>query len=807
MNNNLWVIPNNGNNSDNNNFSNSNVNVNTVVQSNNVDNSKSNKAIDISKLKYFVAIIGDGKVRSVCLNDFEKDIITFGRAADNDIVLSSNLVSSKHGYFSISNGMFSVYDNQSKNGVFVNNVRCNTGFMLKDGDTIKVDNPDKPLNIGIIMIITVGEQDDKWIEFNLANKSSVVIGRSNECDIVLDRVSISVKHAKITNDGTGYYISSFDGKSGVILNNSILKGQMLLKDKDVILINNIMLIYNDNKIIYRKHDAGVRLDAIDIVKTVRLKGKKKDISQHVDFTANPGEFIAFVGGSGAGKSTFLKCISGVSKPSSGKVLINGSDLFNNYSVLKNLIGYVPQENIIFDDLSLKDMLKYAANLRMPDDATENEKNNRIKEVLEIVELSDKKDVMIKNLSGGQKKRACIAVELIADPKLFFLDEPTSGLDPGTERSIMKTLRKMADSGKTIILVTHNTLNLHLCDKVVFFGYGGKLCFDGKPQDALSFFKVNDFVDIYNMLNTNTDDWHDMFNKSSYKKNNDIDVVDSNSGNNQKTKSFFKQFITLLSRKMKTLFNNKQQLTLLFGQAPLIAILLSLVVTDNIFYSYEETKAILFTLSTAAIWIGLLDSIQEVCKERVILEKEFMADLRLDAYLCSKVIYLFIISLLQAILLITSFVLVVDVPHTALILNWYADSILIIFMTIFSASSMGLLVSSVSKDSAVALTMPTLLLVPQLLFSGMLFPLNGIVDKVSNFILCRWSVEALGSINDLNSLVSAVQEAIPGYVREIENYYTFTIEHLTYDLSIIALMTVILICVSYFLLKRQLEGGK
>ena len=284
----------------------------------------------------------------------------------------------------------------------------------------------------------------------------------------------------------------------------------------------IKLIYDNDKILYQSNEHGVKIEAIDIVKTVKVKSKKKNISEHVDFVANPGEFIAFVGGSGAGKSTFMKCISGVTRATSGRVLLNGVDLYENYSVLKNLIGYVPQENIIFDDLTLFDMLKYAANLRMPEDATKEEKLNRINEVLEIVEMLDKKDVMIKSLSGGQQKRACIAVELIADPHLFFLDEPTSGLDPGTERSLMKTLRKMSDSGKTIILVTHNTLNLHLCDKVVFFGYGGKLCFDGKPEDALKFFKVDDFVDIYNKINEDVDSWKEKFKKSNIKEKEESD---------------------------------------------------------------------------------------------------------------------------------------------------------------------------------------------------------------------------------------------------------------------------------------------
>lgn len=789
-------------------------NLNALVKqkNNNInnDNNVNNNIRDVEKvntLKCMVTIIGDGKVRDVCLDDFNKNIITFGRSDNNDIILSSSIVSSNHGYFSINNGNVNIFDDRSKNGLFVNDMRCNNSMTLKNGDAIKIDNPDTPLSSGILMIITICEIANKWMEFSLARKLSVIIGRSNDCDIILDRVSISAKHAKITYDGSGYYISSFDNKSGVILNNSILYGRKLLKNKDIIVINNIRLIYNDNKIIYQKYDIGVRLDAIDVVKTVILKGKKKHISQHVDFNANSGEFIAFVGGSGAGKSTFLKCISGVTKPTSGKVLINGNDLFNNYSVLKNLIGYVPQDNIIFDDLTLGDMLKYSANLRMPDDATIDEKANRIKEVLDIVELADKKDVMIRNLSGGQQKRACIAVELLADPKLFFLDEPTSGLDPGTERSIMKTLRKMANSGKTIILVTHNTLNLHLCDKVVFFGYGGKVCFDGRPQDALTFFNSDDFVDIYNMLNADTDEWHGKFNKSSFKKNTDVKASENNYSHRSKRKSFPKQLSTLLLRRLKLLFNNKYQMLLLFGQAPLIALLFSLVVTDELFYSYEETKSILFAIATASIWIGLLNSIQEVCKERVILEKEFMADLRVGAYLTSKVVYLLLLSLLQAILFVGAFVLIIDVPQNGLLYAWYIESIVVVFLTIFSSSSLGLAVSSISKDSSVALTMPTLLLIPQILYSGMLFPLEGMVEKVSNFILCRWSVEALGTVNDLNSLISEVQAVIPGFVREVETYYTFTINHLTYDLAIIGLMTIILIIVSYYFLKSQLESGR
>lgn len=354
------------------------------------------------KIKYIITIIGDNYIKNISLNDYESNKITFGRSEDNDIVLPSLLVSQHHGYFIIDDGSIRVFDENSKNGIFVNSVKAKDSY-LNDGDFIKIDNPNNPLSIGILMVITIGEKANKWVSFPLRDKKNVLIGRGEDCDIVFNRISVLLKHAKITKLDKGHYISAYNNKGSIILNNNILVGQKLLKDKDVIIINNIKLIYNKNSILYQLYDEGVRLDAIDIVKTIKVKGKKKDIAQHINFSATPGQFIAFIGGSGAGKSTFLKCISGISKPTSGKVLVNGSDLFNNYSALKNLIGYVPQENIIFNDLTLIDMLKYSANLRMPDDVTYQEKINRINNVLEIVELSDKKDVMIRNLSGGQKK--------------------------------------------------------------------------------------------------------------------------------------------------------------------------------------------------------------------------------------------------------------------------------------------------------------------------------------------------------------------------------------------------------------------
>ena len=174
---------------------------------------------------------------------------------------------------------------------------------------------------------------------------------------------------------------------------------------------------------------------------------------------------------------------------------------------------------------------------------------------------------------------------------------------------------------------------------------------------------------------------------------------------------------------------------------------------------------------------------------------------------SKILYLALLALIQSFLLVTAFKIFVDVPVKGVVWSWYLETVVVIFITILSASTIGLVVSSLSKDSSVAMTYAPLLLVPQLLFSGMLFPLEGAVDAISNFILCRWSVEAMGTTNDLNSLVSAIQEVIPGYVRDSESYYIFTSQHFFNDVLIIALMSIILVGICYGILKKKLESGR
>ncbi len=754
---------------------------------------------------YFLTILDDNGLKSINLSSFGKAKITFGSSEENDIVLASNAVDYSQGYLEINEYGVLAVNTSSSIPMFGNNNKIFDNVYLSEGSFIKIIDSTLESSLGVLMIMSINQNLDEWKPYTLSN-GNLSIGSSGSCDIILSPAGVAKHHATIRHSLNKTFIFDESSINGVYVNGSKIPVStgVALKNLDVILIGNTKIILHDDKLFYQIFERGIRLDAIDIVKRVRIKFKVREISSHVSMTINPSEFVAFVGGSGAGKSTFMKCISGVDKPTSGTVLLNGENLYANYENLKYNIGYVPQDDIVFSNLTLHDMLQYAAKLRMPDNTSRKDRNQRIKEVLEIVNLSDFESSYIRQLSGGQRKRASIAVELLADPNLFFLDEPTSGLDPGTERSIMKTLRKMSQMGKTIILVTHNTLNLHLCDKVAFFGDGGHLCFYGPPQDALTFFGVDDFVDIYTLINENQEYWYEKF-QSTQTPTVRKEVQKSKSNNIvNKKKSFFKQLIILIRRYIKLISNDFQQLLILFAQAPIVAILLSIVTTDDLYKSYDDTKAILFSIGCAAIWLGLLNSVQEICKEKVILQKEHMADLKLSAYILSKFIVQGLLAFIQSWILVFIFQKIVGTSEYSILIDSFWDIQIICFLSILSSATMGLFISAAVKNSNIAMTILPLILVPHLLFSGMLFKLEGAADFISNFILCRWTVEGLGTSANLNALTHMVQTINPMLEVEAEEYFTFTIEHMQHIIGIILLMTFVLLVGSYIVLRKNVD---
>src|SRR5437764_10125180 len=233
---------------------------------------------------------------------------------------------------------------------------------------------------------------------------------------------------------------------------------------------------------------GVRIDVADLSRRVRLRsGEERVLLDAASFTVAPGELVAIIGPSGAGKTTLLETIAGLSPASSGSVRFDGIDLRANVHMFRGVLGYVPQDDIIHADLPLENTLRYAARLRLPSSVSRAEMDAAVRGAMDGVGLSGQADVRVGSLSGGQRKRASIAVELLTQPHVFFLDEPTSGLDPVTSAELVARLRRLADGTATVVFTTHSIADLTHCDRVVFMARGGSVGFVGTLDEAFDRF--------------------------------------------------------------------------------------------------------------------------------------------------------------------------------------------------------------------------------------------------------------------------------------------------------------------------------
>lgn len=727
--------------------------------------------------QYITIFDGSAPPREIDLASFKKNEVTFGRAnasEKQDIELSSRIVSRQHGKFLFDGTRWHIEDTESKNGILHSDAYI-VKRPLNEGDIFRIDSRSEERSDGVLIIVSSDLAETSWIRYPI-EKNRLVIGRDNHSDIFLPHVSVSRTHAIIQKNDKGWLIQDVNSANGTFHNDVQLNGSAYLHEKDVISITNTKIIFTSTALFSCTYHRGISVEARNIVVT-RGKGDKSFItSDHINMDIKPGELVSIIGGSGAGKSTIMNVLCGYLAPTEGNVYINGINLYQNFSALKKLFGYVPQQDIVFNNLTLYDMLKYTAKLRLPPDMDEQDENKVIDNAIAMVDLKDKRDSLIKTLSGGQKKRASIAVELLSDPKLLFLDEPSSGLDPGTERSLMLSLRKMADAGKTIILVTHSTLQLSLCDKIAFMGKGGRLCFFGNEADAKSFFGVDDIVDIYAKITNAAPEWRNKY-ESSCEINRHAQERHLQSGANAQEKVQFRQLGVLCKRYAKLVWNDRQRLILLMAQAPLLAALIALVANGQQFVQYEMSKSLLFALSCSGFWVGMLNAIQEICKERTILKREYMTGLSLTFYVLSKIAVLGVLCFIQSLMLTGVFSLLVGLPDDGVMLAPILEIFFTTWITSTSAATMGLFVSSLFTNPDRAMTVAPLLLMPQMLFSGLLFKLSGGTEIISWFAICRWSMEGYGSTADLNALPTTLQQQGLQVVRETEKFYEVSSGHM------------------------------
>lgn len=752
------------------------------------------------------------QLTEIRLDDYGKDQLQLGRNEEQcDIVIQDKVVSRVHGTILLQGGRIYYMDMDSSNGTFMGNAGQNrllkaaNGYVeIFDKSILRIGSVNEPDKM-VLLLFHIMPEGEVWRQKPLGSEM-ISIGRAPENEISLKHPGVSTVHCQIQREGGNYILFDNHSTNGTMVNGQNITSPIILKDKDVIQILDYQLLFSNACIYYKANVQGISLRVSNVSKFVGLGKKRKQILNNVNCEIQANEFVAIIGGSGAGKTTLMTAISGFDPDFEGHIYCNGIDLIEQFNNLKSIIGFVPQQDIIYENLTLHRMLYYTAKMKMPPDTGKEEIQQRIEEVLRMVELQDHQATYIRKLSGGQKKRASIAVELLADPKLFFLDEPTSGLDPGTEQNLMKTLSTLAkEQNKTVIMVTHTTQNLHLCDKVIFMGPGGRLCFCGNVAAAKSFYETDDLVNIYNMIASNPKGWSEHFARHSKVNTNPQAGAGKAVLQKPRREPAIRQFLILTQRYAELMKNDTPRLLVLLMQPLLIALLLKVVADENIFTILETTKSMMFALSCSGIWIGLFNSIQEICKERVIVKREYMANLKLPGYIMSKLVLQALLGFAQAAILTYVFLGLIGEERNGIFTDNFSPEILLtVWLAIMASVAMGFIISALVQTGDKAMAVAPFVLIVQLLFSGILFPLDGGVGEyISYCTMSRWSVEALGSITTLNDLEPRMQEELREQLqmpefeleRDAEDFFESTKEHVMKDWLILMGMTALFVVVS------------
>src|SRR5216683_4517796 len=538
----------------------------------------------------------------------DRPIINIGRDATNDITINDRIVSGLHLRIVRQGNQFVLIhpnpDNPRQgtlNGLLYQGrkIRGDEQFSkpLAKGDLFRIGDEN-----GTLVTLTyndgTGTQEDLLppVQPIKLTGAELTIGRKPDNTLVLSHPQVSAHHARVVREGGSYRILDLNSTNHVYINNQLTTNS-LLKLGDEIRIGPYKLIYEGNQLTQYDESNFIRIDAHNLKKS---GNNNVTLLNNISISIPPRKFVALVGGSGAGKSTLMDALNGLRPAQQGKVFYNGQDYYHNLAAFSTQIGYVPQEDIVHRDLTVERALYYAAKLRLPRDFTDEQIEQRIKEVLEDVEMTQRRKLLVKKLSGGQRKRVSIALELLANPSIFFLDEPTSGLDPGLDRKMMYLLRKLADKGHTIALVTHATNNINNCDYICFLAQGGRLVFFGPPNDAKSYFGKSDFAEIYLSLepteeNPNIPEEAEARFKLS-EENQEYFAKPLKSeplardGLKQQPKEIkrlrkrgnpWTQFVLLFQRQLELLKNDKSTLMILLVQAPLIALFLMLLIRFEI----------------------------------------------------------------------------------------------------------------------------------------------------------------------------------------------------------------------------------
>lgn len=691
--------------------------------------------------------------------------ITIGRQGFGAVIdLPGTYISRKHAEVVVTdNAELLIRDLGSTGGTYVNGVRTEE-TLLHNGDEIVFSTANDGYKLMVELFsptpdegkdttgrpstilekapmpkgMTVSGRDTSDIAKLLESKPEITIGRSEEADICLPQLTITRQHAVIKKYPNGKYtINDLESKNGTFVNGKRIAHETDITPDDDIFIGNY-------KFKLTKPAEDIRRTNAIIAEGLNRKvnGGKTTILHDIKFRIPSQEFVAVMGPSGCGKSTLLKALNGDAPATTGKVLVHGFDLYENYDYLKRMIGYVPQDDIVHRELNVENSLYYAAKLRLSGDVSEKDIQDKIDEVLTNLNINDPeiRKRKVGDLSGGQRKRVSIAVELLTDPSILFLDEPTSPLDPETIEDFLLCVRGLAQKGTTVLMVTHKPDDLYYVDKVIFLAKGGYLTYYGSKDNYLEFFDAKNVIEVY-AKNGTVEQGIEWANKlrglypasgEIHRPNKEVDKV--------RDESFFKQLFWLTVRYFNIKTNDRVNTLILLAQAPIIAGLVALIFN-------ELELSVLFLMAISAVWFGTNNAAKEIVGELPIYRRERMFNLKIMPYLFSKILVLSFFSFLQVLLFVA--IVFFTVGNDALHMNNYWGYVGVMFYLAFSSTLLGLLVSAMVSNTEKVMTIIPIVLIPQIILSGVItaIPEDSAAEVVSYGMFSRWGTESFGYVQD------------------------------------------------------------
>jgi ABC-type multidrug transport system ATPase subunit/pSer/pThr/pTyr-binding forkhead associated (FHA) protein len=597
----------------------------------------------------------------------------------------------------------------------------------------------------------------------------MLIGRDEgRVQIHLAHPQISRLHAHITLQNDRAILVDLNSANGTYLNGVLVRQPATVQAGDQIDIGPYALQFTGRMLVPCTRAENIELVARNVCRVVtnRETGKPLALLDDVTLVIRPHEFVCLLGPSGSGKTTLLTALSGRTQPDAGSVLLNGQDLHAHFDALKHDIAVVPQRDILHDSLVVGDALWYTARLRLPPDLGGDEVEACIDDTLETVSLQQRRGTRIHHLSGGQVKRASLANEILTKPSLLFLDEVTSGLDEQTDRNMMDLFRSMADTGKTIVCITHSLANVERsCHLVVILTAGGWLAFFGKPAEAQEYFGIPRLGDVYERLAEQpAEAWQQLFEASPLYHRYVLDRLPKQQAppavrpavsRPAESRAMLLRQTTLLARRYFAIWRGDYlALLTMLGQSVVVAVLLVILFGQlkqvaNPSNPLDPTGAVdfarksvnlLFLLAVTSFWFGCNNAAKEIVKERAIYTRERDFNIKVVSYYCSKFLLIMLFSGVQVLVLAGIVKLWCDPPGA------FAGQCLLLSCLAAAGVALGLLISAVAPTEEMAITLIPVAILPQIILSGVIAPLDGLSKFLAQaFISAYWGNRGLDAL--------------------------------------------------------------